>query len=873
MPVDHRVKESVRSRALSGLAWSVSSLALATAFFASPAVAATADNSGIETVTVTAQYTEQNIQATPLAITALTTQDLAQRGITDLSQIGNTIPNLTLNKTPAAFGSGVQTYIRGVGQYDTAFAAEPGVGMYIDDVYYGTLFGTVFDMLDLSQVEVDRGPQGVLGGKNNIGGSIKMSTKKATGDGSGYIEATYGSYNEVNIRGAFDVSIIPDHLFLRLSGVSKQQDGYVNVIDFACAYPAQAGTLPVTSTNNDCKSGTQGGTNVRGGRLSLRAIITPTIEDNFTADILRDDSESQADTLLVADTNQPTIAVYHDGALIHVARASFYTPNSAGGVTGGPPFAPPSVCGGICDWNNAVNIPTYGIPWDERFIPHTNGQTPYNTTYATYTDQEGQAYTDGAMVHAWGMSNTLDWDILDNVHFKSITGYRFYNAANSNDSDVSPLSYQLTTTRPVNREFQQEERFTGTLFDSKLAWSGGLFYYNRSSDVTGGVVIDGALAPFLQFEQHDRYQSESKSAYLHGIYHISDDLEVFAGIRYTKESKTYFFDHSGLVAGYPGGGFFRDTVDPTLDCNLFAGHVPCDHSISPPLVAHTSRTNRPDYRAGLDYHVTDDAMAYFQYSTGYRTGGTNSRPFSPDQLDTYGPESLTSYEIGAKTDWFDHRLRANIALFMSEYENKITPLSAVDPLFPFLPYVKYVNLASEEDKGGELEITAVPIDNMLIEASYSILGQSQAPVPGAVPGYLDGCTSVAICGTVSPGTIKVGSHVILVPDTTAHIGAQYRFDLGDAGALTPRLDIQWQSTIWQGANNNPYTAIAARDTMDARLTWDAPTGGWQVALAVSNLTDLKYFYDVFDLSAFGQGSVEAQPAPGREWHIQLRKAF
>lgn len=839
---------------------------------------------GIETVVVTAQYKTQNIQATPLAISAVTAQDLEQRGINDISQLASSVPALTLNKTPAAFGSGVQTYIRGVGQYDTAFASEPGVGMYIDDVYYGTMFGSDFDLLDLSRVEVLKGPQGVLGGKNNIGGSIRMVSQKPTDDNSGYLEGTYGSFNEIDIKGAFNATIMPDHLYLRVSAISRQQDGYVDIIDYACAHPATAGSLPSFTQHPGCQVGTQGGTDVSGGRVALRALFPYHIEDNLAANIIRDNSESQADVLYAADPGDGFVYFNRGDGVQKLTRAQFFGVNS-NGVVGST--------SGIPAWNNAAKvclgpggappcfgpgpIGLYGIPWDQRFIPANT----LKTTYATYTDQQGHVYNDGARVHAWGISNVVDWDILDNLHFKMITGYRYYNAANSNDSDVSPMSYQLTTSLPTNRELQQEERFTGTLLDDKLDWTAGFFYYDRTNTQHGPVTLDANYdegATFLVFEQNDRYITTNKSAYVHGIYHLWDNLEFFGGIRYTSERKTYYFDHSGVVPGYPLGGFFRSTVDPTLDCNIFAGHF-CDHSIHPALLPHTSRSERPDYRAGLDYHVTDDIMTYFQFSTGYRTGGTNSRPFAPDQLDSYGPEQIKSYEIGAKTDWFDHRLRLNAAVYLANYTDIITPLAQTDFSLGFpLPYVHYVNLGSAKDKGFELEATAVPVDNLVIDASVSYTNLRSSALPGAPAGWIDGCSpagfAAGLCPQIAAGTVRVGSQPILFPETTFHIGAQYTFPLGtDWGHLTPRLDYAYQSTIYQDGNNNPNTAIKARGLLDGRLTWDAPTGGWQVSLAGTNLTDQKYFLNLFNLAIFGQGTIEGQPGLPREWTITLKKAF
>ena len=156
---------NTHSCALRRLALGASSLAFGVAMAASPALAqqtaANTPSSGIETVTVTAQYVTQNVQSTPLAISVVTAQDLDQRGIDNLSQLGTTVPSLTLTPAPAAFGNGLQTYVRGIGQYDTAFASEPGVGMYVDDIYYGTLAASELNLLDPK-------PTAKLAGTTNI---------------------------------------------------------------------------------------------------------------------------------------------------------------------------------------------------------------------------------------------------------------------------------------------------------------------------------------------------------------------------------------------------------------------------------------------------------------------------------------------------------------------------------------------------------------------------------------------------------------------------------------------------------------------------------------------------------------------------------
>src|SRR5690349_11869118 len=167
-----------------------------------------AQPSELQEITVTAQFRAQPLQDTPIAITALSGDALAARGQTSLTDLQ--APNLSIEPAPGIFGPAAQIYMRGVGQFDTNFTFEPGVGVYIDDVYYSTLFGNAFELLDLDRVEVLRGPQGTLAGKNSIGGAIKLYSKRPDGSGRGFIEAQAGSYNLAGVRAATDFTLVPD---------------------------------------------------------------------------------------------------------------------------------------------------------------------------------------------------------------------------------------------------------------------------------------------------------------------------------------------------------------------------------------------------------------------------------------------------------------------------------------------------------------------------------------------------------------------------------------------------------------------------------------------------------------------------------------
>ena len=194
---------------------------------------------GLEEIIVTARFREENLQRTPVAITAVLGEELTAMGFTNMSEMGRAVPNAYFRQGASPWGRSNQVFIRGVGQADFQFTQEPRTATYIDDVYYASVFGSVFDLLDLQQVEVLRGPQGTLFGRNAMGGAIRIVSKKPEGGGTGNLEATFGDFDRVDLRGSFDQTLVEDKLFLRVSGVSKHRDGYQQQLDFTCAMIAQ----------------------------------------------------------------------------------------------------------------------------------------------------------------------------------------------------------------------------------------------------------------------------------------------------------------------------------------------------------------------------------------------------------------------------------------------------------------------------------------------------------------------------------------------------------------------------------------------------------------------------------------------------------
>jgi iron complex outermembrane receptor protein len=424
---------------------------------AAPAYAqapAGAETGGLEEVVVTARYREENLQQTPIAITAITAQDIEVKGFTSASDIALSVPNASFRPAQQAFGNTMTAYIRGIGQNDFNFAFEPGVGIYVDDVYYPTTMSTQFDLMDLDRVEVLRGPQGTLFGRGAIGGAVRYVSKQPKGDNTGFATATVGDFHRLDIRAGYDFALIPDTLFARVTGVSKKEDGYVKRVDFACAFPAQAGTLPATTKNRGqgCDIGTLGGTDVGGARGQLRWVASDAVSVDLSLDYQRDDSEARPDVMI--------------GIL------------------------PVAATGGNASWNNLM-ISKYGVPYDSRFL--ANGKL---VNYGTFDDPySGLSFPPQTSLSQKGVAATVNWKLADQMNLAVIGAWRNWNGQFSTDQDGSPLGYSVVNGLQDFTYRTFEARLSGNAIGDKLEWTVGAFYYNGNSQSSQSVELPPFMGP------------------------------------------------------------------------------------------------------------------------------------------------------------------------------------------------------------------------------------------------------------------------------------------------------------------------------------------------------------------------------------------
>lgn len=817
------------------------------ALAADPPPAGADQGNTVGEVVVTAQFRATQLQKTPLAISAVTGQQIEAMGQTNVTDLARTVPNTVISPLGSGWGSTLAAFIRGVGLGDNILSFEPGVPIYVDDVYNGRPQGSIFDLLDLDRVEVLRGPQGALFGKNAIGGAVRLISKKPSGSNTGYLEVGGGSYNRINVRGAWDGVIVPDKLFVRVAASSKHADGYFSLVDYVCAHGAGSlGNIQAATNSSGCVDGHLGSEGVDAGRVALRYVANDRFEVNLIGDLTVQRQEAPADKYT------------------YIANPlAFPGPQGIDGVV-------PQL------W---VNVPQQvfgpGVLYDQRFVT----SNPY-TSYARYgvNPVDGRNTPNENNLNHWGVTATTDWDIAPMVHLKTISAYRnWWNTFGR--GDASPIGNSETFDDTTHEQFTEEWQLTGTV--QRLDYAVGAFYYDAHDRNTGfdsllpaplnlpplpagavsGPFLGGILggAGIYDHDLNDEQRTTDYAVYAHGVYHVTDKLNLTAGVRYTNDSKHAVV---AVTNRYTTVGDFSEPVDV--------------------------KANRVNPMVELSYQLTPDFMAYGMYSTGFRGGGFSPRPANALQPVPFGPEDVTSYEIGIKSEWFDHRLRLNLDGFYMEDKGQQNYKTDIDS--SGATWFHELNAGNSINQGFELELAARPIAGLQIDSSlgylhYQLKDDAQSAATGICTHFTD--------GSLCPQT--------RAPEWTFSAGAQYRFEMGRFGALTPRLDAQYTSRIYfipmigdcakpQGSVACPFdkaklisTAAAGvpggldyqpdLTTLNGHLTWDAPDGKWSASLSVSNMTDQVYFYGKLALAVNSLGREQGNIAPPRQWLLTVRRSF
>jgi iron complex outermembrane receptor protein len=788
-------------------------------------------------VVVTAQFREQNLQDTPIAITAVTGEMLEQRNQTSIYQVTAQAPNVVLAPMGQANGPTLVAFIRGVGQTDFNYAVEPGVGIYVDDVYFPTLTGSIVDLTDIGRVEVLRGPQGTLSGRNSLGGAIKVFSRTPQGGDEGSVALTYGDYNRIDLRGVGDFTLVEDKLYMRAAGVAKRRDGYMDILDYRCAHPTSP--LPSMNVGTGCKLGTLGGVSYTGGRVSLRWVASDAVEVNLIGDVTGDHSEATPSLLVRSVGTQSATGPLPPTDTRYVGYRNPNNPNMATNVL--------------------VPLDCRFVPYEVNFLPGQQScdtiSDPY-VTYATFTDTntptnqmpfKPSVIQPIQTLNQWGLSAAVDWKINDNNAIKWISSFRKYDSSFAQDVDGSPLASQQLLQTLNHQAWTQELRWSGQALNDLLDFTLGGFYYKQKGTLEARVDLPYSGLDFIHGP--DRTPANSKAAFLHTEWHLTPALSLIGGVRWTEDYKNYIYKRRNVDLTLPtacAGAPFAPTTNPNcLLVNLY------DVAPDDPY-----NKDRIDWRAGVSYKFTESFMGYAQASTGYKGGGVNPRPFYPAQILSFSPEELTTYEVGAKTDLLGNRLRVNGALFFNKYKNIILNLSNCTAQAGAgfgIPCALPSNVGSADVKGAELELNWRIAGGFSLDASGSVLDFK----------YKDTGVSTGITlNMITPMT----------PEQKFSLGLMWEGDIGGAGSLVLRGDASYQSQVHSAAINLPTTRVPGYTVVNARATWRARDTKWEASLEVNNLLDKLYFFGAADWST-SAGSSTYTPALPRNLAVTLKRNF
>ena len=733
----------------------------------------------MEEIVVSARGIEEGLQDAPIAVSAFTGETLDYRGVDSLDQIERFVPSLTLQNNPSFGGASnsAAIYLRGVGQKEFLPTTEPGVGLYVDGVYVARSVGAILDIVDIDRLEVLRGPQGTLFGRNTIGGAISIATRKPQpgGDFEGSLAAAAGTDSLVHLRGTVHVPV-NERVALRASVASMTQDGYVDRAD------------GIDLGNDDTIA----------GRVSLAFQPNDDFAALITVDMTRDRENGPAMELLGIDFTD--LSQLQGVVLAPPPPMAFIHNVTTAAMGPGQPCAATDPAG-----NGITSNPASPNCYDSRYI---GADKSNEGTAPAYSETD-----------VFGVSATLDYNLSENLAIKSITAYRELDSDFARDGDHSPHRIAQFEDTLEQDQFTQELQLLGTY--DRMNWILGLYYFSEDGDNVN--TLDFTVS---NFRSGGAFDNTSWAAFAQATYDMTDRLHLTLGARYTDEDKAFTPDQI-IYNNYFAG--FSNLVPPGNPlAALDAPFLQAGSRILPLLEKEISISEFTPM-ANLAFDLSDKVMLYATYSEGFKSGGFTQRVFPPivagftappgtpdlDLIPTYEPEFVDVLEAGFKMDLLDGQLRLNGAFFKTNYEElQVQVFNSVAPVTQ--------NIGEASIEGFELELSASPAEGWFIEGSLSLLDAEYDTIDTA-------------------NTLIFESNEFeRVPETTASLGLSKEFSLSNAGTFLLRADWSYRSETFNDAYNTPLLETDSYSLIDASARWTNRDGDWTVIVSGTNLSDEEY---------------------------------
>ncbi len=560
---------------------------------------------GLEEIVITATKRAESVQDVPISVAALSGKTLEEAGITEFDQLEQFVPNLKI--TPATDTRSTSIRIRGIGSTGTNAGIDPSVGVFIDGIYQGRAGMSVGDLLDIERVEVLRGPQGTLFGKNTAAGAISITTRRPNYDPESLFEIRLGSYERREARFSTNFPILEDRVAARIAGYLVGREGY------------DINRYNGSAVNDNDKYG-------------VRAKIVWDIDDEWSL-LVSGDFSHQDDTCCVAD-----IITYAGTSQLgtnfdRLRREAYTTPTRPFSVNNPDRF-----------FSTAQFAPETELPNADLF-DHVVGanRTPRN------------------VVEVGGISADLLGEYEEHT-IRWLSAYRTYSSDSEFDGDFSSFDAVITWTSVKLHQVSSELIWTSPVWE-KFEAQGGLYLYYSTMDtddvlgvqpffiqrnftMTWGADAAGIPADGIRNTNNNTHEMLSAAAYGQGTYRLSDTFSLTGGLRLTYEKK------------------WRDVYSwSTWDSPTAAPPVG-----GPVINMSQSRSvTNIQWQAALRYFPVEDVMVYGKVANGFKSGGFNQVRVN-NLSSEFNDEHALAYELGAKSTFFDRRLTVNLAAFFMDYD-------------------------------------------------------------------------------------------------------------------------------------------------------------------------------------------------------------
>jgi iron complex outermembrane receptor protein len=675
-----------------------------------------------ETIIVTAQKRESNIQDVPLSITAVTSSALQKSGVNTLEAVQTLAPGMSMSAVGSGFVS--YTYIRGAGTNVIDAGSDPSVAFFMDEVYLAGTAGLQFDLLDVERIEVLKGPQGTLFGRNAAGGAISIITKRPSRTFDAWAQADGGEYGMFALRGGITGPVGDTDWSYRLAAGHRQRKAFTD---------NPVGRDPGSIDNYTGR----GQVMYDGADLTLL----------LTADVFRSDNGMTNHFISTAN------------------KTSLLTPDA--------------------------------------IAAEPTDQSMYRRYYNVDGFEKQKLHT---------LSGRIEWD-MGPVTLTSISAYRNNHFRRLQDQDGSVADGYSLGTDARDRTFSQELRLSGE--SDRFEWIAGLFYYNgltnRTDTLDSGPDLATAALRNSLGTYGQRIHARSYAAFGQATYEILPDLRLTLGARYSKDKKKS-----------------NQRTDPLGPVGLYTVELTPEWSSFDPAVI-------------VQYEPSRQIMVYGSFRKGFKSGGFQSLPANLTIASSvFAPEDVKSLELGAKTQWFDNRLRINASLFetrISDQQILRIPGSGITII----------------DNAGRTRTRGVDLAVQALLGEYLRLDWNTTYQHARFTEYLSGCAGTPpVCAIDLSGNNQLRS-----PDFQTSALADVRVPVGASGGhVTLRGEYSYQTKIFfDGANTNGPGAYQPRyGLLNGRIGYEGDDGRWSIALFAKNLTNKKYFRNVAITGVSGVGT-------------------